>query len=69
MGRTLHLAVALILIAMVTGCSSSGDKWSKDQSMTSESSMNTDTNWKKDNESTDATKKASSSYWKEESRY
>ena len=68
MGRTLHLAVALIMIAMVTACSSSGDKWSSDESMNNESSAS-NSGWQKDSESSDATKKSSSSYWKEEGRY
>ena len=69
MGRTLHIAVALILIALVTACSSTGDKWSKSDSMANESSMNSGDNWQKDSESSEATKKASSSYWKEEGKY
>ena len=68
MGRALHIAVALIMVAMVTACANSGDKWSKEESQAKETSMNSDANWQKD-ESSDTTKKASSSYWKEESRY
>lgn len=69
MGRILQIVISLSIIATLTACANSDNKWSQDSSQSNESSMNSDSNWKKDAESEDNTRKAKSSYWKEDSYY
>jgi len=69
MGKLNHIAVALVMVAMVTACANSEKKWSDQGAKTSESSMASENTWKKDGGSTDSARKETSSYWKDSSNY
>jgi len=70
MGKTLHIAVSIILIALLSACANSEEKWSKNTSATvNDASMDNNSSWQKEQKSEDSPQKATSSSWKDEYRY
>ena len=70
MGKTLTIAVSIVLVALLSACANSEGKWSKDTSVsTSDATTDSKSTWQKEQKPEDTPQKSTSSYWKDEYRY